>query len=97
MVDSLLGPIPRGIYTLKKHKNSKSWIRLIPGQKNQMFGRIGFAIHGKGNIGSHGCILPDNPKVIRQMINAFEENRTPKYALKVISIGPNIGWQNSLA
>lgn len=90
------GPIPIGVYTLKVHEKRKNWIRLLPKNSNRMFGRKGFAIHGRGRIGSHGCIVPQNFSVILKLIDVLKTNPQKKYTLKVVSIGANIGWQNSL-
>ncbi len=92
----LYGPIPRGIYTLKIHESRDNWIRLIPSKSNIMFGRDGFAIHGRGKTGSHGCIVPTNFLVIPKMIKVLKDNPQKQYTLEVVSIGPDIGWQNRI-
>ena len=90
------GPIPRGFYTLREHESRTNWTRLIADEDNVMFSRDGFAIHGRGNVGSHGCIVPDDFQVIKNMIRALRANPSRQYKLEVISIGPNIGWQNRI-
>lgn len=92
----MYGPIPRGAYTLKKHESQKNWIRLIPHKSNSMFSRDGFAIHGRGKVGSHGCLVPDNFKVILDLISILENNPDKTYTLEVVSIGTNVGWQNRI-
>jgi len=91
------GPIPLGTYSLKIHESRDNWIRLIPKKRNNMHGRAGFAIHGRGKVGSHGCIVPNNFKTILNMIKVLEGNPEKEYTLKVIAMGPNIGWQNKIA
>lgn len=91
------GPIPRGKYWLKIHESRNNWIRLIPNNNNVMHGRTGFAIHGRGQVGSHGCLVPENFQIIPKMIQILKSNPNKKYTLEVVSIGANIGWQNRLA
>ena len=91
------GPIPRGKYTLKIHETRNNWIRLIPDRNNVMHGRDGFAIHGRGQVGSHGCLVPENFQIIPKMIKILRDNPNKKYTIEVVSIGANIGWQNRLA
>ena len=52
------GPTIMGKYHLKTHESKQKWIRLVPFAENVMHGRAGFAIHGRGNRGSDGCIVP---------------------------------------
>ena len=94
------GPIPRGIYTLKLHESRKNWIRLVPAPGNVMFGRAGFAIHGRGKTGSHGCLVPSDFNVVLNLCKLLSENEesgNPPYTLEVVSIGQNIGWQTRIA
>lgn len=91
------GPIPIGIYTLKIHEQRKNWIRLIHNKSNSMYGRNGFAIHGRGSTGSHGCIVPEKFQIILDIIKVLKENPQKTYTLEVISRGPHIGWQNRIA
>ena len=52
------GTLPLGTYELKTHESRKNWIRLNPTAGTSMKGRAGFAIHGRGQRGSDGCIVP---------------------------------------
>jgi hypothetical protein len=61
------GPLPMGLYTLEKHKSKPNWIRLIPSTNNVMFNRDGFAIHGKGQRGSDGCIVPNDFDIVLKL------------------------------
>ncbi len=91
------GPIPRGLYKLRLHEKKENWIRLIPDAGNSMFGRDGFAIHGRGAIGSHGCLVPHDFELIKRMVAALKKAPGIDHTLEVVSIGPNIGWQNNVA
>lgn len=77
------GPIPAGKYKLKIHESRSNWIRLIPFKKNIMFGRKGFAIHGRGNIGSHGCLVPEDFSVIKKIKKALQKNKGTTFTLEV--------------
>lgn len=90
------GPIPRGVYSLRIHESRKNWIRLIPKNTNNMFGRSGFAIHGRGTTGSHGCIVPEKIQTIITIVEILKSNPNKKYTLEVESVGSNIGWQNRI-
>ncbi len=81
------GPIPVGVYILKIHEYRENWIKLVPNVNNMMFGRSGFAIHGRGKTGSHGCIVPYNFQVIGQIINVLKNNPQKKYTLEVFAMG----------
>jgi hypothetical protein len=84
------GPIPLGRYTLQPHETRANWIRLIPDKKNVMHGRAGFAIHGQGQTGSHGCIVPSDFGVILQLMSILKRRAlqgvTPP-TLDVVAIG----------
>lgn len=93
------GPLPRGLYTLKLHEKKKDWIRLLPHASNNMHGRSGFAIHGRGRVGSHGCLVPSEANILRllcKLVQERDDNGRPPLLLQVVSRGPNIGWQNNL-
>lgn len=84
------GPIVMGKYTMKTHESRKFWIRLIPDAGNNMKGRDGFAIHGRGPIGSHGCIVPTDFNVVEalyKLIAAREMKGGPAPTLAVVAIG----------
>ena len=90
------GPIPRGVYTLKIHESRKNWIRLIPAKGNIMFGRSGFAIHGRGKTGSHGCLVPTDFNVVLRLCKLVKDNddaNKPSITLEAVSRGQNIGNQ----
>jgi hypothetical protein len=90
------GPIPRGLYTLKLHESRKNWIRLIPGKDNVMHERAGFAIHGQGKVGSHGCLVPTDFNVVLllcKLVKQQGEDGNSPITLQVVSRGQNIGWQ----
>ncbi len=70
-----LGPIPAGDYVIgnayEDAHRGKLVMGLSPSDKNHMYGRGGFAIHGdsvrKPGLASHGCIIANNPT--RSMIS----------------------------
>jgi len=90
----LFGPIPQGIYTLKLHESRSNWIRLNPAKGTYMHGRAGFAIHGRGQTGSHGCIVPSDFSVVQRLCKIVKDNDevgNPAITLKVIAQGTEIG------
>lgn len=89
----LFGPIPTGRYTLRVHESRANWIRLIPDQENVMFSRDGFAIHGRGQVGSHGCIVPSDFSVIARLIAIMKTRASrsaPPLRLAVVAIGSDV-------
>lgn len=87
------GPIPTGSYTLRVHESKPNWIRLVPDAQNVMFEREGFAIHGRGDVGSHGCIVPFDFGVVTQLIAilaARTVRRAPAVRLEVVAIGSDV-------
>ena len=62
------GPIPIGRYTLQIHETRPNWVRLVADKTNVMHERAGFAIHGQGQTGSHGCIVPSDFGVLLRLI-----------------------------
>lgn len=76
-----VGPLPRGLYTMKPPVNTVSHgpyaIRLEPHPENQMFGRDGFLCHGErigqppGNA-SLGCMI-QNILVRKRMWGSGED------------------------
>lgn len=73
------GPIPVGGYQIEKpeknHKGHGRWASLTPMSGNKMAGRSGgFAIHGRGQHGSDGCIVPTNPANFHQLMDALEKD-----------------------
>lgn len=96
------GPIPRGLYTLRLHESKKkrNWIRLIPDKANVMYDRSGFAIHGRGTNGSHGCLVPTDFNVVLHLCKLVKENDEAGKApisLEVVSVGTDIGKQRYTA
>ena len=94
------GPIPRGMYTLRLHETRKNWIRLVPDKANLMFDRSGFAIHGRGKTGSHGCLVPTDFNVVTNLCKLVKQNGEsgrPEITLEVVSIGSDIGKQSYTA
>ncbi len=88
----LYGPIPLGLYYCKPHESRQNWIRLTPFSSNTMYGRSGFAIHGRGNTGSHGCLVMADCHFLKKMIAELENSKDTTCVLRVDAIG-NPGWQ----
>jgi hypothetical protein len=88
----VFGPLPQGFYFMDPHKHDAHMVRLEPFPSNHMFGRGGFLIHGRGKIGSHGCIVPsdfgDVLRVCKAVTEANKNGQRP--VLKVIAIGADI-------
>jgi hypothetical protein len=90
---SVGGTLPMGRYTLRLHESRKNWIRLIPAAGNQMHGRSGFAIHGRGVRGSDGCIVPtDFPVVLHlcKLAKARKKAGRPDIELSVVAVGTDV-------
>ena len=81
------GPIPRGIYKMVIHEKKDTWIRLVPASSNNMHGRDGFAIHGRGETGSHGCIVLGDRNIIKTICEAVKNTHNRTYTLEVVSVG----------
>jgi hypothetical protein len=84
------GPLIMGKYTLKTHESHANWIRLLPFTDNNMKGRDGFAIHGRGPRGSDGCLVPTDFSVvglIYRLVKAREQKGMPGPTLAVIAVG----------
>ena len=84
------GPTIMGKYQLKTHESKQKWIRLVPFAENVMHGRAGFAIHGRGNRGSDGCIVPTDFNVVQSiysLVEAREQANKPAPTLAVVAIG----------
>ena len=73
------GPIPVGLYLIQK---PAAWhggkaARLTPSQPIQFFaatGRGGFLIHGRGPLGSDGCIVPLHPNQFQGLMDGLEKD-----------------------
>ena len=84
------GSLPMGQYELKTHEKRKNWIRLNPSAGTFMKGRDGFAIHGRGQRGSDGCIVPEafnDVLSIHALCAAREKAGRPPPTLEVVAIG----------
>jgi hypothetical protein len=84
------GPLPVSTYMLKTHELRANWIRLLPIDTAAMHGRTGFAIHGRGQRGSDGCIVPSDFPVVQllyKLVKAREEAGKPAPTLSVVAIG----------
>ena len=84
------GSLPLGSYELKTHEKRKNWIRLNPVAGTSMKGRSGFAIHGRGQRGSDGCIVPEafeNVLSIHALCAAREKAGRAPPTLEVVAIG----------
>ena len=67
------GPLPMGKYSMYPHEAATLKVRLEPFPGNVMHVRSSFEIHGRGAIGSHGCIVPYDPKVLHLICHAVKK------------------------
>ena len=84
------GPLIMGKYRLKTHESQATWIRLEPFADNDMHGRAGFAIHGRGARGSDGCIVPTDFNLVQTIYALVKGRETaikPAVTLAVVAIG----------
>jgi hypothetical protein len=84
------GPLVMGRYYMKTKKNTQNWITLEPFADNEMKGRSGFAIHGRGPRGSDGCIVPTDFNMVQEiykLVKAREKAGSPAPTLAVIAAG----------
>jgi hypothetical protein len=84
------GAIPLRKFELKTHESKENWIRLLPLKGENLRGRSGFAIHGRGQRGSDGCIVPTdfhNVKLIYSLVMAREQAGERAPTLAVVAIG----------
>ncbi|MBD8533127.1 MULTISPECIES: hypothetical protein [unclassified Massilia] len=87
------GPIPMGVYELHPHETKENWIRILPLEGTAVYGRDGFAIHGRGHNGSIGCIVPsDFHNVVRlyTLLKKRHEQGLDAPRLKVIAVGTDM-------
>ena len=71
------GPLPCGLYQMEAETKKKfARIKLIPASSNLMTGRepYTFAIHGRGQRGSDGCIVPLVYPELVNLRNAVQQN-----------------------
>jgi hypothetical protein len=84
------GPTIMGKYRLVAHESHSNWIRLVPFSDNAMFGRDGFAIHGRGPRGSDGCIVPTDFAVVQmlyKLVKARQAAHKGAPTLSVVAVG----------
>ena len=94
------GALIMGKYSLKTHESRANWIRLIPFEENNMKGRDGFAIHGRGARGSDGCIVPTEfslVKLLHKLVLNREQAGKPAPILVVYAIGDSDSYDQKLA
>jgi hypothetical protein len=87
------GPLPQGLYHMRPHEHDAHMVRLDPLDSNRMFGRGGFLIHGRGKIGSHGCIVPydfNNVIKICAAVKALTQSGQPHPVIEVIAVGTDL-------
>jgi hypothetical protein len=87
------GPIPNGRYALQVHETRTNWVRLVPEEKNIMYERRDFAIHGRGQVGSHGCIVPSDFGVVLRLIALLQARASrgaPAPTLEVVAVGSDV-------
>lgn len=90
------GPLPMGHYRLVLHESRHNWVRLIPCDVLSMHGRAGMAIHGQGQRGSDGCIVPTDFSVVlrlAQVLREREERGAAAPILTVIAVGTDLDRQ----
>jgi hypothetical protein len=71
------GPIPDGSYLIETpftHGPLGLSARLSPMKGNDMMGREGFFIHGRGPKGSDGCIVPLVPAEFHALMKGLEKD-----------------------
>jgi hypothetical protein len=71
------GPIPCGEYTVHRHESKNNQLRLTPDPGTPMAGRAGFLIHGRGAVGSQGCIVPLVFMELVSLYNAVSATTSP--------------------
>ena len=92
------GPLPCGNYQLKPDLNRHSkkhpkikirWINLEPDSSAMLGSRSGgFAIHGHGERGSDGCIVPVNPRDLEDLFNAvlsYAQAKAVRVTMQVVA------------
>jgi hypothetical protein len=87
------GPLPQGKYNMRPHETDKHMVRLDPFPSNIMHGRRGFLIHGRGKIGSHGCIVPyefGDVLKIHKAVEDYIKSYKADPILQVIAVGSDV-------
>ncbi|MGD9509176.1 MAG: hypothetical protein AB7I59_16070 [Geminicoccaceae bacterium] len=91
------GAIPLARFLLQTHETRPNWIRLVPMANENLHGRSGFAIHGRGQRGSDGCIVPSdfhNVLLIHSLVRQREATGRPAPTLQVVAIGELSRFEN---
>ena len=83
--DSIGGPLPSGLYKLMLHSKANE-VKLIPVNVTNTHGRGEFLIHGRGKIGSHGCIVPQNFTIVQKIYNSVKERQSKNKAPLMIRV-----------
>jgi hypothetical protein len=89
----IYGPLPQGKYFMRPQESDKHMIRLDPFPTNIMHGCSSFLIHGRGKIGSHGCIvLYDFTNVLKicHAVEGYLKSQKTKPVLQVIAVGTDV-------
>jgi len=90
------GPLPQGRYYMRLHEKHNNMVRLDPFPTNFMYGRSGFLIHGRGAIGSHGCIVPydfNDVMKIYTAVKTYISTHKSNPVLEVIAVGSDVDRQ----
>lgn len=91
------GAIPLRKFSLRTHESRKNWIRLLPLAGENLGARDGFAIHGRGQRGSDGCIVPTDFHVVlllHRLVKDLEQAGKPAPTLAVVAIGDLARYEN---
>lgn len=93
------GPLPPGLYICRFQLHHPKFHRCIYLEPTitamfqvdsqahvHVYDRDGFYIHGRGPVGSMGCIVPEN-EADRQRLNEAVKNATTTVLLKVADVG----------
>jgi hypothetical protein len=87
------GPLPMGKYRLSLHESRENWLRLLPVDPSLMRGRTLMAIHGPGERGSDGCVVPTDFANVLLLVKLARQRRNggrPDITLKVVAIGQDL-------
>ena len=91
------GTIPLASFELRVHESRANWIRLVPLRGQNLHGRDGFAIHGRGQRGSDGCIVPSdfhNVLLLHSLVKGREDAGRAAPTLQVVAIGELSRFEN---
>ena len=90
---SVGGTLPLGIYSMEPYPVARTdranWVRLVPDSRTPQHGRTDFALHGRGKVGSQGCIVPldGSAKKIVAAVKAYGGRNGRAPTLAVVAIG----------